>query len=177
MREPPTSGVPWRTPGDRTPIDMTLRETGSVSMMSRVMTCVRDACVHVDLRRFARHRHGFFERADFQVGVDRDDDFRRDVDVLAQHRAEAGEGKRQFVRAGPQRFDSIAPLIVGDHGADLFDNRRAGRFNCHAGEHTAGFVANLSNNLRLRVRHCRQQDRRCQHQHGEHKMIAEPCLH
>ncbi len=44
MREPPTSGVPWRTPGDRTPIDMTLRETGSVSMMSRVMTCVRDAC-------------------------------------------------------------------------------------------------------------------------------------
>ena len=30
--------------GDSTPIDMTLRETGSVSMMSRVMTCVRDAC-------------------------------------------------------------------------------------------------------------------------------------
>ena len=44
MREPPTSGVPCRTPGDSTPIDMTLRETGSVSMTSRVMTCVRDAC-------------------------------------------------------------------------------------------------------------------------------------
>jgi hypothetical protein len=43
MRDPPTSGVPWRTPGDSTPIDMTLRETGSVSMMSRVSTCVRDA--------------------------------------------------------------------------------------------------------------------------------------
>ena len=44
MREPPMSGVPARTPGARMPIDMTLRETGSVSMMSRVMTCVRDAC-------------------------------------------------------------------------------------------------------------------------------------
>ncbi len=43
MREPPTSGVAGRTPADRTPIDMTLRDTGSVSMMSRVMTCVLDA--------------------------------------------------------------------------------------------------------------------------------------
>ena len=46
MRDPPMSGVLlWRTPGDSTPIDMTLRETGSVSMTSRVMTCVLDACV------------------------------------------------------------------------------------------------------------------------------------
>ena len=38
------SGVPARTPAASTPIDMTLRETGSASMMSRVRTCVLDAC-------------------------------------------------------------------------------------------------------------------------------------
>jgi hypothetical protein len=44
MREPPMSGVPALTPAARTPIDMTLRETGSASMTSRVRTCVFDAC-------------------------------------------------------------------------------------------------------------------------------------
>ncbi len=34
----------WRTPGASTPIDITLRETGSVSMMSRVIVVVREAC-------------------------------------------------------------------------------------------------------------------------------------
>ena len=38
------SGVPARTPATSTPIDMTLRETGSASIVSRVSTCVRDAC-------------------------------------------------------------------------------------------------------------------------------------
>jgi hypothetical protein len=38
------SGVPARTPGLSTPIDITLRDTGSASMISRVSTCVRDAC-------------------------------------------------------------------------------------------------------------------------------------
>jgi hypothetical protein len=39
------SGVPGRTPAASTPIDITLRETGRLSMMSRVSTCVRDACI------------------------------------------------------------------------------------------------------------------------------------
>ncbi len=44
IRDPPISGVPGRTPATTTPIDMTLRDTGSASITSRVSTCVRDAC-------------------------------------------------------------------------------------------------------------------------------------
>ncbi len=44
MRDPPMSGVLWRTPADSTPIDITLRDTGSVSIASREIVCVREAC-------------------------------------------------------------------------------------------------------------------------------------
>ena len=75
MREPPMSGVPGRTPADSTPIDMTLRETGSVSMMSRVMTCVLDACWTSICGVSPETVIVSSSAPDFHVGVNRDDDF------------------------------------------------------------------------------------------------------
>ncbi len=103
----------------------------------------------VDLGRLARNGNRLFERTDFQIGVDRDDDFRRHVDAVTDDRAEAGQGEGELVGARPQRFNTIAALIVGDRRPDFFDDCRARGLDGDAGKNAAGFVANLADDLRL----------------------------
>ena len=113
--------------------------------------------LHVDLRRFARYGDRFFERADLQVSIDRDDDFRGHVDAVARDGAEAGQRKRQLVNARPQRLDAIASLVVGDRRSNLFDDCRAGGLDRDARKDAARFVADLTDNLGLRKCERRQQ--------------------
>ena len=62
--------------------------------------------------------------ADLQVGVDRGDEFGRQLDAFALDGAEPGQRERDRVGAGPQVDDPVLPGAVGDGGSDLFDQRR-----------------------------------------------------
>ena len=61
-------------------------------------------------------------------------------DAVALHRVEARQQERQGIGAGPEVDDAILPGIVGDDGADFFDQHRAGCLNGYAGQYAAGGI-------------------------------------
>ena len=133
--------------------------------------------LHVDLRCLTGDGNRLFERADFHVGVDRDDDFRRHLDGLARDSAEAGERKGQLVGAGAQRVDAIASLVVGDRRANFFDDRGARGFDRDARKHSARFVPYLADDLCLGVCERRQQYRRARDQRTKNDVRMKSGLH
>ena len=70
--------------------------------------------LHVDDRRLAGDGDRLFERADLHVGVDRDRAGAGELDAFALDDAEAGQGERQRVGAGPQIDDLVlaVPSVV-----------------------------------------------------------------
>ena len=89
-------------------------------------------------------------RADPQLGVDRRGERSGQLDAFAPDGAEAGERERHRVGAGPQLLDPVLAGAVGDHRADLLDQRRARRFDRHAGQHRARRVADDAGDRGLR---------------------------
>ena len=109
-------------------------------MMSRVMTCVLDACctsicgVSPETVIVSSSAPTFMSALIVTTTSD------GTSMAFAHDGAEAGEGERQLVGARPQRVDAIASLVVGDRRANLFDDRGAGGLDRHAGKHAARFV-------------------------------------
>jgi hypothetical protein len=68
MFDPPMSAFRPHA-GARTPIDMMLRDTGSVSMMSRVMLVTREPAGRQPAG-LTGHRDALFERSHLHVGID-----------------------------------------------------------------------------------------------------------
>ena len=98
---------------------MTLRETGSVSMTSRVMTCVREACctstcgVSPETVMVSSSAPTFMSALIVITTSD------GTSTAVAHDGAEARQRKREFVNAGSQRVDAVAPLVVGDGRSDF----------------------------------------------------------
>ena len=114
--------------------------------------------LHVDDRRFARHRDCFFQRADFQLAVHRRDEVSRELDAFALDGAEARQRERHRIGARPQIHDAVLARIVADHRADLFDQNGACRFDGDAWQHRARRVFHDAGNGGLRARHRWQEE-------------------
>jgi hypothetical protein len=80
-------------------------------------------------RRRASHGNGFLNAADAQFHVHRDDCRAADGQLIAANGGEAGQAEGHRIGARAQVFNPVAPVAVGDGGADFFDQRRAGRFD------------------------------------------------
>ena len=113
--------------------------------------------LQVHHRRLAGDRDGLFERADAQVGVHADRRRARQLHALTRDRAEPGQHEPHRVDARAQVLDAVLPGAVADGRPHLFNQRRAGRLDRHAGQHRARRVSNDAGNRRLGVGGCRQQ--------------------
>ena len=82
-----------------------------------------------------------FDSSDSQFGVDRRHASAGQLDALALDRGESGEHERQAVAAGFQIDDAVLAAPIRDDGARLLDERRARRFDVHAGQDGAGRIA------------------------------------
>ena len=83
-------------------------------------------------RRSPGDRDRLLECPDIEVGIHVCREPCRQLDTLPLKRAEAGQRERDCVNPGPQIHKLVLSLVVGDDGADLFDQRRTGRFHCDA---------------------------------------------
>ena len=81
---------------------------------------------------------------DLQIGVDVGREPGVQLDALAPDGAETRQRERHRVGAGPQVDDLVPAVRVGDDGPDLFDERRARRFDGHAGQHGPGRILRTS---------------------------------
>ena len=101
---------------------------------------LRGGVLHVDDRRFAGHRDRFLDSADLSsaLTVAVNDPVSSMPSRLTV--VKPGQRERHRVGAGPQVDDPVLAGAVGDDRADLLDQRRAGRFDGHAGQHGAGRV-------------------------------------
>ena len=68
-----------------------------------------------------RDGDGLLERSHLQLAIHRRREARRELEAFSLDRAEARQGERDGVDAGPQIDDSVQPLAVRDDGADPFD--------------------------------------------------------
>ena len=108
-------------------------------------------------RALSGHGHGFLDGPHAHLGIDRCRERRRQLDALSAHRAKARQGKGHRVDARPQVDDLIEALAVGDHGANLFDQGRAGRFDRDAGQYRARRVFHHTRDAALGERGCGNQ--------------------
>ena len=122
--------------------------------------------LHVDERRFTRHRDGLLEGADPHLHVDRHGEVRRQRELVAKDGGEAGKGERHLVGAGAQVDDAVPALAVGDGDAPAFDEHRTAGLDGDARQHAAGVVRDLADDPALAVRGCRQQRDGEQDDHG-----------
>ena len=90
--------------------------------------------LHVDDRRRAGHGDGLRQRADFHLGVHRGGERSRQLDAFTPIRAEPAERERHGVGSWPEILDTVLAGAVGDGAADLFNQRRAGGLDGHAGQ-------------------------------------------
>ena len=74
-----------------------------------------------------------------------------------------GQREGHGIGAGPQIDDVVAALAVGDDGPDLFDQRRAGGFHRHAGQHRARRVSHDARDAARGGGLCRRARRRKPH--------------
>ena len=114
------------TPGMRTPSSNMLRPVGSVVMASASITRCRVVLCTSTIGRLAGDGDRLFERADAHLGVDGRRERAGQRDAVTLDGVEAGQRERDRVGAGPQLGDAVLPDAVGDGGADLLDDRRAG---------------------------------------------------
>ena len=110
---------------------------------------LRPRALHVDDRRLTGHRDRFLERADFQVEVHRGHEVPRQLDAFAFECGEALQRRRHRVRARPQIHDAILAVGVGDDRTDLFNQYRAGGFDCGARQHPSRGVSHDACDRRL----------------------------
>ena len=75
------------------------------------------------------------EGAHAQVDIDRRCEVRRQLDAVALDRAEPRQGERDAVGAGQQIDDLVLTLIIGNNGANLFDQDGTAGFHRNAGQH------------------------------------------
>ena len=138
-------------PADRQQVERVARE-------DRLRAHVR----RVDDRGFAGYADRLLDGTDLHLGVDRGREAGRQLDPLALEGGEAGEPERNGVGARAQVDDPVHPVAVGDGRADLFNQRRAGGFDGHTGQHAARCVANGTGDRaadrRLRSRRRGQED-------------------
>ena len=121
-------------PGIRMPTAWMLRPVGTASRTSRDMTvCVVTLCTST-IGEAPGDGDGFLDGADGHLDVHRGGEAGRQLDALADDRAEAGQRERHLVGARPQVRDLIAALAVADRGPGPFDEGRTARFDGHAGE-------------------------------------------
>ena len=137
--DPPTSRplAGDTAPGTRAISPPMLLLVGRASIIALLITCSRVDALDVDERRFAGDRHGFGHRADLQVDVQRRREVRAELDALAPEGGEPGQRVGHRIRARTQFDDPVLPRRVGYRAAHLFNQRRAGRFDRHAGKHRA----------------------------------------
>ena len=107
--------------------------------------------LHVDGRCFAGHGDRFLEGADAHLGVDRGDERAGQLDPFAPDDGEARQREGDAVDARPEIDDPILAGPVGHDGADLLDQRGAGGFDGHAGQHGTRGIAHDTRDRRLAV--------------------------
>jgi len=103
------------------------------------LTC--RARLGVDDGRRAGDGDCLFDSSDSQFGIDRRHASAGQLDALALDRGEAGDRERQAVGAGFQIDDAVLAAPIRHDGARLLDERRARRFDVHAGQDGAGRIA------------------------------------
>ena len=83
--------------------------------------------------------------------------FGRHLDTVALDGAEPGQRERDGVGSGRQVDDAVLTGAVGHHRSNFFDERRARRFDGHAGQHGPGCVFHGAGDRaeHLRIRHRR----------------------
>jgi hypothetical protein len=121
------------------------------------------SALHVDNRRLAKDRHGFFESADTKVDVDGGGQRAGQLDPFTPDGVETRQGHRHRVGSWRQRDDAVLPGPVGDDRADLFDQNGAGGFHRHTRQHATRRVSDDAGNGRLgisrrRHEHAHQRD-------------------
>ena len=137
---PPTSPPPSACPVVSAPTvtaanAATVRDVGSVSSTSRVSTFFALRVLHVHDRRRAADGDGFLHVAHLQVGADVGREAGGQLDAFTLDGAETWQRERHGVGAGAQFRDRVPTVRVGDDGANLLDQRRAGGFHRDAGKH------------------------------------------
>ena len=88
-------------------------------------------------RRLAGDGDGLFQRADAQIHVDHGPRGAAESNGLPLAGVEARQCERDGVGARPQVDHLVAAVVVGDGGADLLDQHRAGGFHRDARKHRA----------------------------------------
>ena len=110
--------------------------------------------LHVDDRRLARHRDRLGHRADTHVRVHGGRERARQLDPFTLHRRKPLQGEGDAVGARAQIDDPVLPGPVGDHGANLFNQRWTGRRDGDAGKDRTGRVLDDAGDRGLSEREC-----------------------
>jgi len=121
---------------------------------------LRAGAAKVHRRRFARDGDRLFERAHREVAVDRRGELGGQLEPFPLRRAEARQRERDGVGAGSQVDDAVPTLRIGHCRPDLFDERRAGRLDGHAGQDRARRIPHHAGNAALRPRRGGQEKER-----------------
>ena len=90
--------------------------------------------------RLAGHRDGFFQAANFHLGIDGSGERPREDDALTPHRGEAGERECDRVGPGTKILDSVDAAAVRHRVAHFFDEDGTACFDGDTREHRSGSV-------------------------------------
>ena len=124
--------------------------------------------LHVDDRRYRRHRDRLLQRGHTKLRVDGQNLAETELEVAALEGLEAGQLERQFVFAGRKRCDRILAVSLGDNRPDA-DERRRFRRDRHARQHRALRVARrASESALIDLRHGRRRERNQRRGHDGH---------
>ena len=115
----------------------------------RLEDLVRDDGLLADVlnvhdRAGARYRDRLLERAHAHLGVGRCGEPCRQLNPFPLERTEAGKDERDRIGPRPQVDNLVVALVVRDDGANLFNQRWAGRFYRDPGQHAARRVSHRS---------------------------------
>ena len=139
--EPPMSGRSVRTPGTREPTVMMLRDVGSVSIRSRVSTCVLDACCTSTTGAAPETVTDSCSdptlRSALTVAVKLAGSSRPSRTTVLNPDQREGDA----VGARPQVDELVPAPVVGHRGADLLDQHGTRGLDGHTGQHAARFVS------------------------------------